>query len=140
MALYSIFYSDFLTKTPESASWSVSYSQGAHRTSLVDAKRPRLDIKKGVMPQIFNTFLITTLNPFFCTSCNSLSEIPVGRFWPISHFYTADTLVFNSHIRASRIIYKHQYDWASKKGTWCVPYQTFKAPTHPAYPTIGPPA
>jgi hypothetical protein len=35
-------------------------------------------------------------SPFFCTRCSSLSAAPVGRFWPISHFCTVETLVFKT--------------------------------------------
>ena len=28
----------------------------------------------------------TASSPFFWTKCSSLRAVPVGRFWPISHF------------------------------------------------------
>lgn len=35
-----------------------------------------------------------TFNPCFWTTLSSLRDIPLGRFAPLSHFCTVDTLVF----------------------------------------------
>jgi hypothetical protein len=35
------------------------------------------------------------LKTALCTMCSSLSAVPVGRFCPISHFWTVDTLVLS---------------------------------------------
>ena len=35
-----------------------------------------------------------TFNPCFWTTDSSLSAMPLGRFAPVSHFWTVDSLVF----------------------------------------------
>ncbi|GKW35410.1 hypothetical protein PEC730217_41900 [Pectobacterium carotovorum subsp. carotovorum] len=35
-----------------------------------------------------------TFNPCFCTTVSSFSDNPLGRFTPLSHFCTVETLVF----------------------------------------------
>jgi hypothetical protein len=47
-------------------------------------------------PQRTHSQHITASKPIFCTRCSSLRAVPVGRFWPISHFCTVETLVFKT--------------------------------------------
>ena len=43
----------------------------------------------------------TTSRPRFCTRCSSLRAVPVGFFWPISHFCTALRLVFSRRAKTA---------------------------------------
>ena len=36
----------------------------------------------------------STSRPCFSTTLNNRRAIPLGRFWPVSHFWTVDSLVF----------------------------------------------
>src|ERR1700677_156199 len=61
----------------------------------------------------------TISSPFFCTRCSSLSAVPVGRFWPISHFCTVETLVFKRAAKTAWLTFevcRMRLIWAGRSG------------------------
>src|SRR3984885_9617254 len=85
-----------------------------HITITIPSRRSEMHrLMDGAGPQA------TISSPFFCTRCSSLSAVPVGRFWPISHFCTVETLVFRRAAKTAWLTFdvsRMRLIWARRSG------------------------
>ncbi len=47
-----------------------------------------------LVPVLLHEYYINTFRPCFCTTVSNFKDNPQGRFAPLSHFWTVETLVF----------------------------------------------